>query len=81
MSKPHKKSWAELSPKQRVLTVVGAVLQLTLLALAQWDIRHRPAEQIRGDKRFWTAVSLVNFVGPIAYFLFGRRTEVQSAQR
>jgi membrane-anchored protein YejM (alkaline phosphatase superfamily) len=79
MAAQTKKSWTELSPKQRVLTVVGAVVQLTLLALAQWDIRRRPVEQIRGNKRFWRAVSLVNFVGPIAYFLLGRKTEVGSA--
>lgn len=79
MAKKNKKSWAELSPQQRALTVLGAIVQLTLLALAQRDIRRRPAEQIRGDKRFWAAVSLVNFVGPIAYFLFGRRTEAPAA--
>ena len=34
---------------------------------------HRPADEIKGDRRLWTAVSFVNFVGPIAYFLFGRK--------
>jgi len=79
MAKSNKKSWAEMSPQQRALTVVGAIIQLTLLALAQRDIKRRPAEQIRGDKRVWAAVSFVNFVGPIAYFLFGRRAEVPAA--
>ncbi len=81
MAKRTKKSWSEMSPQQQAFAILGVVLQLTLLVLAQRDIRTRPAEQIRGDKRFWTAVSLINFVGPISYFLFGRKTEVAAANR
>ena len=48
-------------------------MQVTLLAAALWDISHRPAAGINGSKRAWTAASFVNFIGPIAYFLFGRK--------
>jgi hypothetical protein len=44
-----------------------------LLAAALADIYRRPAEEIRGDKRLWAVVAFVNFVGPVSYFLFGRR--------
>ena len=74
MAKRTKKSWSEMSRPQQAFTILGAVLQLTLLVLAQRDIHTRPAEQIRGDKRLWTAVSFINFVGPISYFLFGRKS-------
>jgi hypothetical protein len=39
------------------------------------DIRRRPAEKIKGSRGVWSAVALVNFmgIGPIAYFLFGRK--------
>ena len=67
------KKWSELTTGQRIAGMFGAVLQITLLAAALWDIRHRPAEEINGDRRLWTAVSFVNFVGPLAYFLFGRK--------
>ena len=68
-----RKKWRELTTGQRIAGTFGAVLQITLLAAALWDLRHRPADEINGDRRLWTAVSFVNFVGPIAYFLFGRK--------
>ena len=67
------KKWSELTTGQRMAGTFGAVLQLTLLVTALWDLWHRPADEINGDRRLWTAVSFVNFVGPIAYFLFGRK--------
>jgi hypothetical protein len=33
----------------------------------------RPSDQLRGSKATWTAESFVNFVGPLAYFAFGRK--------
>ncbi len=45
-----------------------------LLAAAAWaDLAHRPAEQVRGPKWRWALVIAVNWVGPIGYFLRGRR--------
>jgi Phospholipase_D-nuclease N-terminal len=53
---------------------------LCLLAAALIDIKRRPASQIRGSKRMWTAASLINwFIGPVAYFIFGRRRRRQRA--
>jgi hypothetical protein len=37
------------------------------------DIRRRPAGQIRGPKGAWVAASFVNTIGPLAYFVFGRK--------
>lgn len=70
-----KKKWKDLTPTQRAFTVVGAVVQLTLLAMAQRDLAKRPAEQIRGPKWLWRIVTLINFGGPIAYFCCGRRRD------
>lgn len=67
-----KKKWSEMTLIQKVVVVLLGTLQVTLLAAALWDIRNRPEEEIRGNKRFWTAVVFVNFVGPIAYFTLGR---------
>ena len=69
-----KKSWKELSPMAaRVGTVAAATVQLALLVAAQRDISRRPAEQIRGSKAVWRAVTLINFIGPGSYFAFGRK--------
>jgi hypothetical protein len=48
-------------------------VQLGLLAAALADIHRRPGGEIRGGEHLWTAAALVNYVGPISYFLFGRR--------
>lgn len=68
-----KKRWSELSTGQRVSMVSSGVIQVGLLVAALADIRRRPQEEIRGDKRLWIAAAFVNFIGPIAYFVFGRR--------
>lgn len=68
-----KKSWGDLSVAEKAGTIAGAVVQLALLAAAQADLWRRQPEQVRGGRRWvWSLVCLVNFVGPIAYFIFGR---------
>ncbi len=67
------KQWNDLTDaQQRGIVLLGA-LQLALLITALIDIRRRPADAINGSKRLWTTVVFVNFIGPIAYFLFGRK--------
>ena len=68
-----KKRWSELSSRQRQGIVLSGVVQVTLLIAALVDIYRRPRQEIRGNKLLWTLVSLVNFVGPISYFVFGRK--------
>ncbi len=68
-----RKTWGELTIGQRVGTILLGIVQFALLGAAQIDIRRRPADEIRGPKALWTAVSFINFAGPIAYFVFGRR--------
>ena len=73
MGKRHKKRWSDLSRGKKVATVLASIVQVALLAAALSDIHHRSADQVMGSKATWTAVSFVNFAGPIAYFLFGRK--------
>jgi hypothetical protein len=73
MGKNRKKRWSDMSRGQQTATVLASVVQVTLLAAALWDISQRPASGVKGSKRAWTAASFVNFVGPIAYFVFGRK--------
>ncbi len=72
MGRPGKK-WSDFSPPQQILVILSGILQLSLFAAAVFDILKRPADQINRSKPFWLAVSMVNFFGPISYFLFGRR--------
>jgi len=68
-----KKRWDELTAPQKAGFAFSGTLQIVLLAAALWDIHHRSEEEIAGSKRMWTALAFVNFIGPIAYFMFGRR--------
>ena len=67
------KQWKDLTHAQQRGIVLLGVLQLALLITALIDIRRRPADAINGSKRLWTAVVFINGIGPIAYFLFGRK--------
>jgi Phospholipase_D-nuclease N-terminal len=53
--------------------MLSGVVQVTLLIAALVDIWRRPEEEIRGSKRLWTAAAFVNFIGPLSYFILGRR--------
>ncbi|HEU5011799.1 MAG TPA: PLD nuclease N-terminal domain-containing protein [Roseiflexaceae bacterium] len=67
------KRWRDLTSMQkRGITILG-IIQVSLLGAALWDIRRRPAEQIRGSKWLWTMVAFINYVGPLAYFIIGRK--------
>jgi Phospholipase_D-nuclease N-terminal len=68
-----KESWAELSPRTRSLISVAAVGELTLKTAALIDIRRRSRDQVRGPRLMWAALCFVNLLGPLSYFIFGRR--------
>ena len=77
------KRWSDLTAREKAPFVVRGIIQLALLAAALADIYHRPAEEIRGTKWLWSTAAFVNFmgIGPIAYFVFGRkRTFLKSAR-
>jgi hypothetical protein len=73
MSTHHKQRWEDLPDGQRRAIVAAAVVQIGLMLAALIDLRRRPAAQIRGPKRAWVAASLVNFIGPLSYFAYGRK--------
>ncbi|MGF1470396.1 MAG: PLD nuclease N-terminal domain-containing protein [Rubrobacteraceae bacterium] len=67
------KEWKDLNIGQKRAIVLSGTVQFVLLAAALLDIYRRPKEEIWGNKALWTLASFVNFVGPISYFLFGRK--------
>ena len=68
-----KRNWRDLSTAERAVVGGAGVVQVGLAAAALIDLRRRPARKVRGDKRLWVAASFVNYVGPIAYFTYGRK--------
>ena len=64
-----------LRPRTRKLLIGAAAVETVLKLIMLVDLRRRPASQVRGSKRVWTAASVINSAGlvPLGYFLFGRR--------
>jgi len=67
------KKWSERSRRSRTLIVAAGAIEVVLLVATLIDIKRRPADQIKGSKRMWTALAFINIVGPISYFIIGRR--------
>lgn len=68
-----RKSWRELSPVQKTLNIVMGVVEIVLVSLALRDIARRPGSEINGKKRTWVLTSMIQPIGPIIYFAFGRK--------
>ncbi len=68
-----RKHWRDLDPGQQTAILVMASVQVSLAATAWIDLARRPSALVRGPKPLWAAAIAVNFVGPIAYFVAGRR--------
>ena len=69
-----KKRWSEFSRRQRQAILVGAALEIVMTKIALRDLVRRPKGQVRGPKAAWALALFVQPVGPISYFLFGRRS-------
>ena len=75
-----RKRWMNMSPAQRTAITIVGFIQFLMLVAAQIDLTIRPAEQVRGKKGYWRLAALINFWGPLAYFIFGiRRGESQGS--
>ena len=73
MAKKTKKTWKEMSPAARASFVAIGIAQVSLMLAAQRDISKRPAEQINGPKAAWRLAAMINFIGPMGYFVLGRK--------
>ena len=74
-----KTRWSDFSGGQKAGIVVMSAVQVGLLAAALWDLAHRSADEVRGDRRIWAGVAFINWIGPIAYFTMGRKGDVHRA--
>ena len=67
-------NWKTLSPAQKTALIIAGTLQVGLFAAAWADLSHRRPEAVNGRKVAWRAGLFVNTLGPLAYFLCGRKT-------
>ena len=58
---------------------LGGLIHVVLMIAALVDLRRRPAEQINGSKRLWMFLVFVYLVGPISYFVIGRKKAMSQA--
>ena len=65
--------WRELSDCQQTALLVLVSVQLSLTATAWADLARRPAALVNGRKDVWATLIGVSSIGPIAYFVRGRR--------
>jgi hypothetical protein len=61
------------SRTKRIALVALVLAEVGLAALTWRDLRRRPAEEIRGSKRFWRVASTINPGNSVAYWLVGRK--------
>jgi hypothetical protein len=72
------KQWSDLSEHTRMLLLTAAAAEGILRVAALFDIKRRPADQIRGRKWIWAAaVTVISSAGviPVSYFILGRAAE------
>jgi hypothetical protein len=67
------KQFRQKSPGQQFSAFAALLVSLVLVTVAQRDIQHRPADQIRGSRPLWRFVCL-NALGAVGYLRWGRRT-------
>ncbi|PKH39035.1 Phospholipase_D-nuclease N-terminal [Nocardioides alpinus] len=68
-----KKSWSDMTPTQKNIVVVSAIVEIAVTTWCLRDLKQRPAELVRGPKALWVPAMSVQPVGPIAYLAWGRR--------
>ncbi|MGY1704820.1 PLDc N-terminal domain-containing protein [Geodermatophilus sp. SYSU D00697] len=65
--------WHDLGPRQRAALLALGAVQLALVVAAWADLAGRAPAEVTGRKGVWAAVIAVNWVGPLAWFRWGRR--------
>ncbi|MFF4412035.1 hypothetical protein ACFYY8_05850 [Streptosporangium sp. NPDC001559] len=73
MKRVQRKRWRDLTKRRRAAILVLASAELSLTATAAAHLWWSPAERVRGDRRLWWPVLLVQPFGPLLYLLLGRR--------
>ena len=73
MTEKAKKTWSDLTDRQRRLIVLGGAAETVITAVALRDLARRPSGQVRGPKAVWLLGFAVQPFGPLAYLWAGRK--------
>lgn len=65
--------WNDLTSRQQTVVLTLASVQLSLAATAWADLVIRPPAEVNGSKSRWALLIAINFLGPVAYFCWGKR--------
>ncbi|MBW9207661.1 PLD nuclease N-terminal domain-containing protein [Mumia sp. zg.B53] len=65
--------WSDLTTRQRRAVVLVGAAEVVLTTAALTSLARTPSTRLRGPKAAWIAGCFVQPVGPLAYFLVGRR--------
>ncbi|GAA1734117.1 PLDc N-terminal domain-containing protein [Microbacterium paludicola] len=60
-----------VSPLAKVALALVGLVQIGLALAAFSDLWARPATQVRMTKPAWIPIILINWIGPLAYFVGG----------
>ena len=76
---------ANTTPRFRKRTMnpqagMQGLINLALMIWTIWDIRHRSDEEINGKRKLWYLAAFAPPIGPIAYFIFGRKRHAQATE-
>lgn len=63
----------DLTPFQMTAMAVPLVIQIVLLVVGLREVRRTPESKMTLSKTVWTVICLVPFVGPVAFFIDGRK--------
>ena len=75
-----RRRWRDLPQGARRAIGLVALVQVALLVTAARDLIRRPASEVRGGRKWvWLPVLAVNFAGPLAYLLLGRKRGVRGS--
>ena len=69
---PHRR-FADLTKSQQVAVLVAGSVQLFLAGSAWVDLSTRSPAEVNGSRLAWAGIIAVNFVGPLAWYRWGRR--------
>ena len=67
-------------PAMNPMAGMQGLINLALMIWTIWDIRHRSDEEINGKRKLWYLAAFAPPIGPIAYFIFGRKRGTLQAE-
>lgn len=74
-----RKPWRAARKPARALG--QGIINLALTLLTIHDIRQRSDDEIKGDRKVWMIAAFAPPIGPIAYFVFGRKRSAEKREQ